>query len=165
MAAQPNTMQTIRFDSPEFKKILSHFETQPQETETDSNNLLVLFAGCQDDEKQKAIGEIMGASGFNMHQIDLTGLVSERRLVTQGNLREVFDSNQEDASILFLDADAFFTAVNQAEHEAGEDTLTPINYLFQRMENHKGIIILRLMQAEHLDKARDAVDFDIVVEF
>lgn len=165
MAAQPNTMQTVRFDSPEFKQILSQFETQPQETDSGSNNLLVLFAGCRDEQKQKAIGEITEASGFNMHQMDLSGLVGERRLVTQGNLREIFDSNQEDASILFLDADAFFTAVNQAEYDAGEDTLTPINYLFQRMENHKGIIILRLVQAEHLDKARAAIDFDLVVEF
>lgn len=143
------------------------FEQAIQEIKVDEegDGATVLFFGATDEEKTAALEALAEAvGGVNIHQVDLEPLVADRAEVTQGGVRETFDAAGEGGALLFLkNGDAFFD--QEQETTADEDTLTPVDYLLQRMESFKGIVVLSLADPTHLQRTRDATPVDLVVTF
>jgi hypothetical protein len=125
----------------------------------------VVFFGAADEDKQAALNALAkAAEGLTIHQVDLEPLVAERAEVTQGSVRETFDAAGEGRALLYLNnGDAFFD--QEQEVDAEEDALTPVDYLLQRMESFKGIVVLSLADPTHLQRTRDATPIDLVVTF
>ena len=138
---------------------------QNLKVDEEGNGITVLFFEASDEEKTAALEALVeAAGGINMHQVDLEPLIAERAEVTQGGVRETFDAAGEGAALLFLkNGDTFF---DQAEEEtAEEDALTPVDYLLQRMESYKGLVVLSLADPTHLQRTREATPVDLVVTF
>ncbi|HMB89355.1 MAG TPA: AAA family ATPase [Rhodothermales bacterium] len=143
------------------------FEQAIQDLKGDeeSDGVTVLFFGATDEEKTTALDALAEAvGGVNIHQVDLEPLIADRAEVTQGGIRETFDAAGEGAALLYLkNGDAFFD--QEQEAAADEDSLTPVDYLLQRMESFKGIVVLSLADATHLQRTREVTPVDLVVTF
>lgn len=145
----------------------SAFEQAIQDLKVDEegHGITVLFFGAADEEKAAALDALAEAvGGVNIHQVDLEPLVADRAEVTQGGIRETFDAAGEGAALLYLkNGDAFFDQEQEAAADA--DSLTPVDYLLQRMESFKGIVVLSLADATYLQRTREATPIDLVVTF
>lgn len=130
----------------------------------EKNGLRLLFAGPTDEQLQEALAYFGGQGGFNIRQIDLENLIGDHPMETQGNVREMFDGASEKAAVLvFNHGDAFFDQPDDMGAE--KDQLTPVDYLFQRIESYQRIVILSLKDARNIARAREEAVLDVVVAF
>lgn len=152
--------RTIEYGSDAFDRLLEGLSEEARR----QKGLRMLFAGASDVQCKEALGALAAETEFNLHQVDLKNLISERPVETRGNLREMFDAASEDAAVLFfMHADAFFD--QPAEMEADDDALTPVDYLFERVESYHGVVIVCLRRTSRLERVHRAAPFDVVVEF
>lgn len=152
----------VSHDSEAFGQALRRLPADVQE----KKGMRILLAGASEEQQEQVLLELLRTSDLATHQIDLSTLVSETREGTQGNLREMFDNAQMESSLLFFrEADAFFEAVDRHEAGSGEDTLTAIDYLFQRMDAYEGAVVLCLAHPAYLARAREHAPLDLVVEY
>ena len=117
----------------------------------------LLFDGGSAEARQQALGRMKDVMNLPLHQIDLDTLFDERAMAAQGNLREVFDTAGETPSILYFDnADAFFRRENRQSARDGldPDALTPITYLFDRIEAFNGVVVLCLSNSAYVAEVR-----------
>jgi hypothetical protein len=150
----------VAYGGPAFEQAI-----QDVKVDEEGDGATVLFFGATDEEKTAALDALAEAAGnVNIHQVDLEPLVADRAEVTQGSVRETFDAAGDGHALLFLkNGDAFF---DQAQEVAADkDTLTPVDYLLQRMDSFKGLVVLSLADPTHLQRTRDATPVDLVVTF
>ncbi len=119
--------------------------------------------GCQE-----FVSDLVEATGMSLHQVDAEQLESGRGIETQGNLREIFDTTTGEPAVLFFDnADILFKKpaedVDEDEDRDEDDgALRPIDYLFDRMDAFKGVVVLAISSGEYLEHAREK-NVDMVV--
>jgi Cdc6-like AAA superfamily ATPase len=93
-------------------------------------------------------------TGRDVYKIDLSMVVSKYIGETEKNLARVFDQAETKDWILFFDeADALFgkrtEIINSHDRFANQE----VAYLLQRIEEHKGVVILASNLKENIDKA------------
>ena len=114
----------------------------------------VLFCGPSGTGKTLAAEVLAGALRLDLYRIDLAGLVSKYIGETEKNLRRVFDAAEDGGAVLFFDeADALFgkrTAVTDSHDRYAN---IEVNYLLQRMESYRGLVILATNRRGDLDAA------------
>ncbi len=128
--------------------------------------MCLLFEDASEEARQQALGRLKEATKLSLHQVSLDTLFDERPMAVQGNLRETFDAAGEAPSILCFDhADAFFRK-DDRQGEADDrdhDALTPITYLFDRIEAFTGVVVLCMKSPAYIEEARP--NADVVVTF
>ncbi len=73
---------------------------------------------------------------------------------TEKNLRRLFDAAQKSGAILYLDeADALFGKRSEVKDAHDRYANTEMTYLRQRIEEHRGLIIVAVKEEMHLDAA------------
>jgi SpoVK/Ycf46/Vps4 family AAA+-type ATPase len=79
----------------------------------------------------------------DIYRIDLSALVSKYIGETEKNLNRVFTNAETNNSILFFDeADALFGKRTEVKDAHDQYANQEINYLLQRMEVYKGLVVL-----------------------
>jgi SpoVK/Ycf46/Vps4 family AAA+-type ATPase len=115
---------------------------------------LVLFTSAGSTGKTAAARIIADALGFNLYGVDLTQVVSKYIGETEKNLRRIFEAAEHGETVLLLDeADAVFgkrTAVSDTHDRYAN--IDPHQFL-QRLERHRGPVILATKRKDTLDDA------------
>ena len=127
--------------------------------------LSALFAGQSGTGKTMAAEVIANTLGLDLHQIDLSSVVSKYIGETEKNLRRLFDAAEGSGAILFFDeADALFGKRSEVKDSHDRYANIEVSYLLQRMEAYRGLAILATNMKSALDHAflrriRFLVDF------
>src|SRR5205823_6163397 len=101
----------------------------------------------------------------DLYRIDLSAVVSKYIGETERNLRKLFDAAEDGGAILFFDeADALFGKRSEVKDSHDRYANIEINYLLQRIEAYRGLVILATHMKSALDPAfmrrlRFIVDF------
>jgi hypothetical protein len=124
-----------------------------------------LFSGGSGTGKTMAAEVIANKIGLDLYRIDLASVVSKYIGETEKNLRRVFDAFEDGGAILFFDeADALFGKRSEVKDSHDRYANIEVNYLLQRMEAYRGLVILATNRQSALDSAflrrlRFIVDF------
>jgi len=114
----------------------------------------VLFAGVGSAGKLLAAEVLAAELHLPLYRVDLSRLVSKNIGETEKNLDRVFDAAESNGSILFFDeADALFGKRTEVKDAHDRYLNIEINYLLQKMEAHKGLVILETNNQEKIDKS------------
>jgi hypothetical protein len=98
---------------------------------------------------------LLGAElGVDVYRIDLSMVVSKYIGETEKNLANVFDQAESKNWILFFDeADALFGKRTQTSSSNDRHANQEISYLFQRVEDYSGVVILATNLKANIDDA------------
>ena len=93
--------------------------------------------------------------GLNLYRIDVSRVVNKYIGETEKKLRHLFDSAEDSGAILFFDeADALFGKRSEARDSHERYANQNITWLLQRLERHKGLVILATNRRGKLDAQR-----------
>lgn len=113
-----------------------------------------LFAGPSGTGKTMAAEVLANHLRLDLYRIDLSGVVNKYIGETEKNLRKVFDYAEQSGAILFFDeADALFGKRSEVKDSHDRYANIEVNYLLQRMEDYRGLVILATNMKAHLDQA------------
>jgi len=113
-----------------------------------------LFAGPSGTGKTMAAEIVASELGYDLYQIDLSGIISKYIGETEKNLNRVFTAAENANAILFFDeADALFGKRSEVRDSHDRYANVEISYLLQKMEAHDGISILATNLRQNLDEA------------
>ncbi len=115
---------------------------------------LCLFVGECGTDKIKAVELIARGLELNLYRVDLSAVVSKYIGETEKNLGRIFDEAGRDGWILFFDeADSLFGKRSEVKDSHDRYATMVINYLLERLENHRGLIILATNTKANIDRA------------
>lgn len=130
-----------------------------------SEGCSALFAGPSGTGKTMAAGVIANALGLAMYRVELSGVVSKYIGETEKNLEKVFQAAAASEVVLFIDeADALFGKRSDVKDAHDRYANIETSYLLQKMEEHRGLVILATNYAQNIDDAFYR-RFTSVVEF
>jgi AAA+ superfamily predicted ATPase len=113
-----------------------------------------LFAGDSGTGKTMAAEVIANELQLSLHRIDLSAVVSKWVGETEKNIDRLFTAAEDGGGILFFDeADALFGKRTEVQHSQDRFANIEINFLLQRMESYRGLVILATNMKSALDKA------------
>jgi len=119
-----------------------------------TDGLNILFSG------ESGIGKTMAASiiakelNLEIYKIDLSSVVSKYIGETEKNLDHIFKEAQTSNAVLFFDeADALFGKRSEVKDAHDRYANVEIDYLLQKLEEHREIIILASNLAQNIDTA------------
>ncbi len=113
-----------------------------------------LFAGESGTGKTMAAEVIANELQLSLHRIDLSAVVSKWVGETEKNIDRLFTAAEDGGGILFFDeADALFGKRTEVQHSQDRFANIEINFLLQRMESYRGLVILATNMKSALDKA------------
>jgi hypothetical protein len=116
--------------------------------------LSALFAGQSGTGKTMAAEVIANTLDLDLHQIDLSSVVSKYIGETEKNLRRLFDAAEGSGTVLFFDeADALFGKRSEVKDSHDRYANIEVSYLLQRMEAYRGLAILATNMKGALDHA------------
>ena len=116
--------------------------------------LTVLFTGPSGVGKTMAAEILAGALGLDLHQIDLSCVVSKYIGETEKNLGQIFREAELCQTVLFFDeADALFGKRTEIKDAHDRYANIEVNYLLQRVEQYEGVVILSTNMQKNLDDA------------
>jgi len=124
-----------------------------------------MFCGGSGTGKTMAAEVVARHVKLDLYRIDLASVVSKYIGETEKNLRRLFDAFEDGGAILFFDeADALFGKRSEVKDSHDRYANIEINYLLQRMEAYRGLVILATNRRSALDPAflrrlRFIVDF------
>lgn len=105
--------------------------------------LKVLFSGPSNTGKTLAANFIAGELDLDLYRVDLSKVISKYIGETEKNIQKIFDRAEEANCLLFFDeADALLGKRTEVKDANDRYANTETNYLLQRIEEYKGIIIL-----------------------
>ncbi|MDO7854099.1 ATP-binding protein [Hymenobacter convexus] len=113
-----------------------------------------LFYGPPGTGKTVTAALLGKSTGRDVYRVDLSMIVSKYIGETEKNLAAVFDQAEDKDWILFFDeADALFG--KRVETASANDRFAnqEVAYLLQRIEDHRGVIILASNLKDNIDKA------------
>lgn len=114
----------------------------------------ILFHGAPGTGKTltaQLLGKYIGKDVF---RVDLSNMVSKYIGETEKNLAKVFDKADHSDWILFFDeADALFGSRTKVGSSNDRYANQEVSYLLQRIEDHKGIVILASNIKSNIDEA------------
>jgi len=117
-------------------------------------SFMCLFAGACGTDKSMAAEVLAEELDLDLHRVDLSAVVSKYIAETEKNLGRIFDAAGEDGWILFFDeADALFGKRSEVKDSHDRYANMVISYLLQRLENHRGLIILATDTNANVDPA------------
>lgn len=115
---------------------------------------LVVFHGPRRSGKKQAASLLSTYTGKEIYRIDLSRIVSKYIGETEKNLEDVFARAEDKDWILFFDeADALFGKRSNIKSAHDKYANVEINYLLQKAENYKGLVILSARNKKNLDEA------------
>jgi SpoVK/Ycf46/Vps4 family AAA+-type ATPase len=125
----------------------------------------VLFSGESGTGKTLAAEVLADELHLPLYRVELSAVVSKYIGETEKNLKRLFDAAEDGGAILLLDeADALFGKRSEVKDSHDRYADIEVDYLLQRMENHRGLVILATNFKSALDSAfvrrlRFIVDF------
>ena len=118
------------------------------------NGLVVLFNGPSGTGKTMAADIIAGTTGLDLYKIDLANVVSKYIGETEKNLGRIFDeAENSNAILLFDEADALFGTRTEVSDSHDRYANIEVNYLLQRIEEHRGTVLLTTNLEGNIDDA------------
>ena len=125
---------------------------EPVAGEQQQKMKLVVFQGPRQSGKKQAACLLSTYTGKEIYRIDLSGIVSKYIGETEKNLEKVFSLAENKDWILFFDeADALFGKRSDVKDAHDKYANEEINYLLQKAENYKGLVILSARNKKNLD--------------
>ncbi len=119
-----------------------------------SSGSAVLFVGPSGTGKTMAASVISNELGLDMYRVDLSGVVSKYIGETEKNLERIFTVAAQSQVVLFIDeADALFGKRSEVKDAHDRYANIEVSYLLQKMEDHKGIVILASNFGQNIDDA------------
>ncbi|MEI8211044.1 MAG: ATP-binding protein [Planctomycetota bacterium] len=113
-----------------------------------------LFCGESGTGKTMAAEVIANDLRLDLFRIDLSSVVNKYIGETEKNLRKLFDAAERGGAILFFDeADALFGKRSEVKDSHDRYANIEVNYLLQRLETFRGLVILATNNKSHLDSA------------
>ena len=114
----------------------------------------VLFVGHRGTGKTLAAQVLAGELRLPLYRIDLAAIVSKYIGETEKNLRQLFDAAGDSDAILYFDeADALFGKRRKVTDSHDRYANVDNDYLLQRIEQHRGLVILATNLKSALDPA------------
>ena len=137
------TLETIPLAESQ-KQILNDIATNARDSRSRSGGeAIVLFAGVSRTGKTSAAEVIAGGLKRDLYRVDLSKIVSKYIGETEKNLERLFDAAESAGAILFFDeAEALFGKRSEVKDSQDRYANLEINYLLQRLETFKGLVIL-----------------------
>jgi AAA+ superfamily predicted ATPase len=121
---------------------------------TPGDHVVCLFHGPPGTGKTlgaRALAERLGLDAF---RVDLSQLVSKWVGETEKNLARLFDEAETANAVLFFDeADALFSRRTEVRDAHDKYANVEAGYLLQRIEEHRGVVILATNFMRNLDNA------------
>ena len=115
---------------------------------------VLILSGSTALRRRKAAETLAETLKVDLFRVDLSAVVSKYIGETEKNLNDVFDKAESSGAILFFDeADALFgkrSTVNDAHDRYANAELA---HLLQRIEGHRGLIILTSNGKQRIDQA------------
>ncbi len=116
--------------------------------------LHILFSGPSEADKKLVVEIIANELKYDVFRIDLSMVVNKYIGETEKNLNRIFkDAENLDAILFFDEADALFGKRNVVKDSHDRYANVEINYLLQKIEEHKGIVILASNMNKKIDEA------------
>jgi hypothetical protein len=116
--------------------------------------LKVLFSGASGTGKTMTAGVIGRDLGLDIYKIDLSSVVSKYIGETEKNLERIFRAAESSNAILFFDeADAIFGKRSEVKDAHDRYANVEVAYLLQRIEDHRGVVILASNLSQNIDEA------------
>jgi SpoVK/Ycf46/Vps4 family AAA+-type ATPase len=118
------------------------------------NGLTVLFAGASATDRTLAAEVLANELRRPLYRIDLSTVVSKYIGETEKNLELRFDKAEAgDAIVLFDEADALFGKRGDVKDSHDRYANIEVAYLLERMESHRGVVILQSNRKSAIDPA------------
>jgi SpoVK/Ycf46/Vps4 family AAA+-type ATPase len=116
--------------------------------------LNILFAGESGTGKTMAAEIISHELKLDLYKIDVSSVVSKYIGETEKNINRIFKEAETSNAILFFDeCDAIFGKRSEIKDSHDRYANLEINYLLQKLEEHKEIVILASNLAQNIDDA------------
>jgi SpoVK/Ycf46/Vps4 family AAA+-type ATPase len=113
-----------------------------------------LFSGLSESEKNLAVEVIASELNIDVFRIDLSLVVSKYIVEKEKNLNRIFkDADSCNAALFFDEADALFGKRDEIKDAHDRYSNNEVNYLLQKMEDYKGIVILATNSDKTLGEA------------
>lgn len=130
-----------------------------------SEGCAALFVGPSGTGKTMAASVVANELGLDMYRVDLSGVVSKYIGETEKNLERIFSCAAQSEVVLFIDeADALFGKRSEVKDAHDRYANIEVSYLLQKMEEHKGVVVLASNFCQNIDDAFFR-RFSAVVEF
>jgi len=131
-----------------------YFEWGFAEKTSSTDGLNILFSGESGTGKTMAANIIAKELNLDIYKIDLSSVVSKYIGETEKNLDRVFKEAQTSNAVLFFDeADALFGKRSEVKDAHDRYANVEIDYLLQKLEEHREIVILASNLAQNVDAA------------
>jgi AAA+ superfamily predicted ATPase len=116
--------------------------------------LNILFAGESGTGKTMAAEIVANELHLDLYKIDLSSIVSKYIGETEKNIDRIFKEAEASNAILFFDeADAIFGKRSEIKDSHDRYSNIEVNYLLQKLEDHREIVILASNLAKNIDSA------------
>ena len=130
-----------------------------------SQGLVALFSGPSGTGKTVSAGVLARAIGLPLYRVDLSTTVSKYIGETEKNLDAIFRAAEAgNAILLFDECDALFAKRSEVSDAHDRYANLETSYLLQRLETHRGVVILASNYPQNIDEAF-ARRIDIGIEF
>ncbi len=120
---------------------------------TGATGVCVLLTGPSGTGKTMAAEVLAEELRLDLYRIDLSTVVSKYIAETEKNLNRIFEAAEEGGSILFFDeCDALFGERTDVKDAHGRYANIEVNYLFQRIDAFKGLVLLATNSRRNIEK-------------
>lgn len=127
--------------------------------------LSALFSGPSGAGKTLSASVIARALGLPLYRVDLSATVSKYIGETEKNLEQVFSAAEAgNACLLFDECDALFGKRSEVSDAHDRYANIETSYLLQRMESHRGVVMMSSNHPQNIDDAFTR-RIDVIVEF
>ena len=114
----------------------------------------MLFYGVPGTGKTMASEIIAKEIGLELYKVNLPCIVSKYIGETEKNLNEIFEEAEKSQGILFFDeADVLFSKRTEVKEANDKYNNLEAAYLLQKMEEHRGVVILATNYQQNIDEA------------
>lgn len=114
----------------------------------------VLLTGPSGTDRTHAAEALAGAIGRDLMSVDLGRLVSRFVGETERNLDRLFATAEASGAVLFFDeADALFGKRSDVKDSHDRYANVEVSYLLQKIEGHRGLVILASSVRQKIDPA------------
>ena len=121
---------------------------------TGDDSVVILFSGASRAGRTMAAKALANDLRLSLYQVDLSAVVGKYVGDTEKNLRRLFEAAENSDTILFLDeADALFDKRPEVKDSHDRYANMDLKYLLQRIESHRGLVILSTNLKSAIDGA------------
>lgn len=116
--------------------------------------VVAMFTGASGTGKTMAAELLAREQGADLYKVDLAAVVSKFVGETEKNLDRVFeDAERANAMIFFDEADALFAKRGEVREARDRWANVELAFLLQRIEEHRGVVILASNLRQNIDEA------------